>query len=124
MTNSERKRDSVGDDVLGDAVGEVLLLRVAATCWRRAAPRSTACRASDRSLARAGARPGCGRAATLRAHREGPHRIGMFFTGCSPWSSKLRGDLAAHRAATASDTVMPPGSASACSRAAMFTPSP
>ena len=48
----------------------------------------------------------------------------MFFTACSPWSSKLAATLPFTALRIDSDTVMPPGSASACSRAAMFTPSP
>ena len=51
MTNRPETFDSVGDDVLGDAVGEVALLRIARSCCRTAARRSTACRAG------AGVRP-------------------------------------------------------------------
>ena len=48
----------------------------------------------------------------------------MFFTRCSPWSSKLAATLPRTAPRTASEIVMPPGSASPSRRAAMFTPSP
>ncbi len=48
----------------------------------------------------------------------------MFFTACSPWSSNATALRLRCVIWTVSDTVMPPGSASASKRAAMLTPSP
>jgi hypothetical protein len=47
----------------------------------------------------------------------------MFFTAWAPRSSK-RAATRFYRAADGSGATMPPGAASTCSRAAMFTPSP
>ena len=49
---------------------------------------------------------------------------GMFLTVCSPWSSKLVATLPRTAPRPASESVMPPGSASPSSCAAMLTPSP
>src|SRR5262249_46514328 len=48
----------------------------------------------------------------------------MFLTACTPRSSKVAATRFLTAPRTASDTTIPPGSASACSRAAMLTPSP
>src|SRR5713101_5710248 len=48
----------------------------------------------------------------------------MFLTACSPMSSKARSSLSRTGSRTIRETQMPPGSASASSRAATLTPSP
>src|SRR6516162_7139148 len=48
----------------------------------------------------------------------------MFLSCCSPVSSKLTSSLPCASSCTRPETQMPPGSASASKRAAMFTPSP
>ena len=48
----------------------------------------------------------------------------MFLTFCSPSGSKPNGSFFSTSLATFAGDAMPPGSASACSRAAMLTPSP
>ncbi len=48
----------------------------------------------------------------------------MFFSCCSPISSKARSSLPAASSCTRAETQMPPGSARPSSRAAILTPSP
>ena len=69
--------------------------------------------------ARAG---GCGTPSSLTENA----RMGsaMFLTACIPRSSNAAATRLLTAPRTASETMMPPGSASACRRAAMLTPSP
>ena len=63
--------------------------------------------------------------ARFRAQRERAHRVGDVLHLLLALVDEAGADLALdHGAGTASETVMPPGSASPSSRAAMFTPSP
>src|SRR5216684_982617 len=93
-----------GDNVLGDPVGDELLIRVAA---------------------RAGWVVLIGSPRTLRVRtRYTRNGRAMFLTRCSPASSKAKSSLSRTWSRTTRLTQIPPGSAKASSRAATLTPSP
>ena len=102
------KAEQLGDDVFGDAVGEELLLGVAAQVEER----------QDRDLRLVGA---LARGRRRSRRRDQSCRVvdlyvrtgwAMFLTCCSPRSSKVAPMRLRIAHCTASDTITPPGSAS------------
>ncbi len=101
-------------DVVDHAVGEIFLLDVAAHVGERQ-HRERGFVGQRKRLLRFAARDARGTPALFRQ---------MFFSCCSPRSSRSSASLPSASSRTRSDRRMPPGSASASSRAAMLTPSP
>jgi hypothetical protein len=113
----------VGDDVFGDAVGEVFLLGIAAHVGERQHRERGLVGQAERLRPsppwRRRGRDGAG-----ERHPERAHRVVDVLHLLLALVDELREHPPRTAPRTASETVTPPGSASACSRAAMFTPSP